>query len=182
MKRMSLVTSLALVVASATLPASVTLTSLTGSPNVPGTATFAVNAGSSELDKFLKSVGTTVGTTGAGGGDRGGMDMGGDEGRGGVDGHRCALLHGVEGHLALDVPDHELRVSDDSRNGHSEVVTDLIELLDIRVGDDVAHGRPLVSGQNDAVFVLDTDCGCSCLKHFVCHVQTSKGFKTHVAS
>ena len=29
---------------SATLQASVTLTSLTGSPNVPGTATFAVNA------------------------------------------------------------------------------------------------------------------------------------------
>ena len=47
MKRMSFVTSLALVAASATLQASVTLTSLTGSPNVPGTATFAVNAASS---------------------------------------------------------------------------------------------------------------------------------------
>ena len=47
MKRMSFVTSLALVVASAALQASVTLTSLTGSPNVPGTATFAVNAASS---------------------------------------------------------------------------------------------------------------------------------------
>ena len=47
MKRMSFVTSLALVIASATLPASVTLTSLTGSPNVRGTATFSVNAASS---------------------------------------------------------------------------------------------------------------------------------------
>ena len=37
----------AAVAMSATLRASVTLTSLTGSPNVPGTATFAVNAGSS---------------------------------------------------------------------------------------------------------------------------------------
>jgi len=44
MKRVFIVASLAVV---ATLRASVTLTSLTGSPNVPGTATFAVNAGSS---------------------------------------------------------------------------------------------------------------------------------------
>ena len=44
MKRVFIVASLAVV---ATLQASVTLTSLTGSPNVPGTATFAVNAGSS---------------------------------------------------------------------------------------------------------------------------------------
>ena len=47
MKRMSIVASLAVVAASATLRASVTLTSLTGSPNVPGTATFAVDAASS---------------------------------------------------------------------------------------------------------------------------------------
>ena len=59
MKRMSFVTNwrkvaarvtlllLVAVAMSATLQASVTLTSLTGSPNVPGTATFAVNAASS---------------------------------------------------------------------------------------------------------------------------------------
>ena len=38
---------LALAAMSATLQASVTLTSLTGSPNVRGTATFSVNAASS---------------------------------------------------------------------------------------------------------------------------------------
>ena len=47
MKRVFIVASLAVVAMGATLQASVTLTSLTGSPNVPGTATFAVNAASS---------------------------------------------------------------------------------------------------------------------------------------
>ena len=47
MKRRFIVAGLAVVAMGATLQASVTLTSLTGSPNVPGTATFAVNAASS---------------------------------------------------------------------------------------------------------------------------------------
>ena len=47
MKRRFIVASLAVVAMSATLQASVTLTSFTGSPNVRGTATFAVNAASS---------------------------------------------------------------------------------------------------------------------------------------
>ena len=42
MKRRFIVARLAVVAMSATLRASVTLTSLTGSPNVRGTATFAV--------------------------------------------------------------------------------------------------------------------------------------------
>ena len=44
MKRRFIVASLAVVAMGATLQASGALTSLTGSPNVPGTATFAVNA------------------------------------------------------------------------------------------------------------------------------------------
>ena len=47
MKRRFIVASLAVFAMGATLQASVTLTSLTGSPNVPGTATFAVDAASS---------------------------------------------------------------------------------------------------------------------------------------
>ena len=86
-----------------------------------------------------------------------------------VDGHGSALLHGVHGDLALHVPDHELCVSDDTGDGHTQVVPNLIELLDVRVGHDIAHCRPLVGGHDDPVLVLDTDCGCSCFKHFVCH-------------
>ena len=44
MKRRFIVASLAVFAMSATLQASVTLTSFTGSPNVRGTATFAVDA------------------------------------------------------------------------------------------------------------------------------------------
>ncbi len=61
MKRMSFVLGLAAVALSATLRASVTLTSLTGSPNVPGTATFAVDAVSSARHDAAGEVGVDYG-------------------------------------------------------------------------------------------------------------------------
>ena len=49
-------------------------------------------------------------------------DDGAHEGGGRLHGHGGALLHGVDGDLALHVADHELGIADDSGDGHPDVV------------------------------------------------------------
>ena len=101
----------------------------------------------------------------------------GDIGCCGIDRHGCTLLHLIQCDLALHVPDHQLCVTYDSCNRHTEVVRELIELLNIAVRNNVAHGCPLIRCKDNSVLVPDTDCSRSCFKHIFCHLLNLNGFQ-----
>ena len=54
-----------------------------------------------------------------------------------------------------------LSVTDQTSGCESEVVTNLEQLLNALVGDEVAHGSPVVRSYNDAAVEGDANCACS---------------------
>ncbi len=90
------------------------------------------------------------------------QDVGG-QGGSGLDGHGGGPLQLVELHLSPEIPSHDLRVADQTRGGKADVIIDLEDLLGLLVGDEVAHGGPVLGRQDHSVSVDYTYSGSTSL-------------------
>ena len=90
-------------------------------------------------------------------------DDGSEHGGRGLHGDAGTLLHLVDGDLGLHETDHELGVADEAGDGHPDVIGDGIDLLDVAVGDEVAHCGPLVGRHDDSVLAFESERGGACV-------------------
>ena len=82
-----------------------------------------------------------------------------------LDGHGLLTSQFEKSHFSRKRARQGLRVAHQPSGGEGEVVTDLEELLNALVGDEMAHGCTVVCTNDNASFEGDTHGACSGLHH-----------------